>query len=67
MALVLGSLYVVKQNQWGVFGAFCALIQFQFFRLILNVYRLTQSNNSPMRTTQALKSWITDDVKAAAA
>ena len=67
MGLVLGSLFVVRQNQWGVFGAFCALIQFQFFRLALNAIRLTQANNSPLRTEKALGSWITDDVRAAAA
>lgn len=67
MGLVLASLAVVRQNQWGVFGAFCALIQFQFSRLLFNTVRLTSAKNSPLKTTKALQSWITDDVKAAAA
>lgn len=67
MGLVMASLFMVQRAEMGVFGSFLCLCQFQITRLVLNAIRLTRSKNSPLRSTETLKSWITEDVKVAAA
>ena len=66
MALVVASLQYVKQQGLGVLGSFVCLFQFQITRFVLNLLRLVRSSNSPIKSTQPLTSWMTDDVKAAA-
>lgn len=65
MALTLGSLYLVKQRGIGVVGSFLCLCQFQVTRLAINGLQLTRGGASPLNRTEPLKSWITEDVKAA--
>lgn len=67
MLLTLGSLFLVKQSGLGVVGSFLCLCQFQVVRLVVNGVQLTRGGNSPLNRREPLKSWITDDVKAAVA
>lgn len=65
MALTLASLYAVKRHGLGVVGSFLCLVQFQVTRLAVNGLQLGRGGASPLNRTEPLKSWITEDVKAA--
>lgn len=67
MVLVMASLFAVQRANMGVLGSFMCLCQFQTTRLVLNAVRLSRSRNSPLRSTETLKPWITEDLKVAAA